>query len=353
MIKRISLLLIILSSIIYSNIGYSQIRLEIVIQSKISDEIRVFYKTENIKSYNKDNSIAKTLFSEDTKSSLVFNLPIDKIDEFRIDFGLQPNQFKIYSIRLEDNSFETSWIGQEVINGFIPNSNIKILESSDNFSFESTPINGKFDPNMVINTNGINKIKLEVYNSDIIKRSSIKVVMNNEIGMKNYIWYVPMRYKEENYYLLPYRVLFFNNKGSKADTTEINLYSEDYISAFCLDFGRQDSSSLYLMNISFNDNFRSFNWNHKILNEKLRRNEFVEIVPTNIGLNIIFKGYLNNVGPRLYYEFDMNKLANIQNSIHFRLGESIYYINIYILMIIFFSFLAFLVNKKITALIKV
>lgn len=345
--KKFIFSLALLYLVFSTSILNAQFSLEIIIKSKLPVNIQIFYLPEKEKNFKKKNSITLPILSGEVWDTLTFIFQVKYVEKLRIDFGLSQNKFEIKKIILSHKDMVSHWGSEDIISGFIANSNMKSVRSTNLYSFTTMQYNGRFDPNMVLNKNGKNKIffDLNERHGKII-RSEIKVVAKSSFDIFAFLWVVPQALEKEHYYLLPNRSSFNITKSSSFDTVTINLYTDGFISAFSLDFAKNNSKTVLIKSIEYKDRIRHREWDAALIDKEFILNNKINKKLSN---NVIELNLLENqkyVGPRIEYRFDMLKLSYLMNSIEINIGKHTFNLNLYIPIFILVCMILFLFNRK-------
>lgn len=347
MYKNIIFSLTLLYLLFSSNFLIAQYSLEIIIQSKLPDNIQVFYLPRGNKTFSRENSFSLPIHGSEIIDTLNFSIPVKSIEGLRIDFGLIKNEFKIKQILLSNNTRKSYWPAEYIINSFIANSNMNIVRvNKGGYSFTTNYYKGRFDPNMVLNKNGKNKISFDFNKGQkMIIKNEFLITAKSPYELLAFLWIVPQSLEKENYYLLPNRSSFMINKTDSIDSIRVNLYTVGFISAFSLDFGKNYSKSIFINSIEFKDKFRHKSWDAARINQEFifNTNIIKTLFLNTIKLNMV--GYQKYVGPRIEFRFDMLKLTYYRNSFEINIGGKIFFINIFILLLISSFVLLYFFNK--------
>lgn len=115
------LVLIVIMTLLPKHLFYytDNIKLSINVKNKTNIEYQVFYthKDGNQK-FNEQDSIKKEVKGNDEFRSISFELPVDNIVSFRIDFGIKPKEVLLKSIDIKDHNTEKIYSTFDILEGF-------------------------------------------------------------------------------------------------------------------------------------------------------------------------------------------------------------------------------------------
>jgi lipopolysaccharide transport system permease protein/teichoic acid transport system permease protein len=95
------------------------INLSINVKNKTDIEYQLFYThKDGSQEFNEHDSIKKIIKGKDEFQSVNFELPVDNIISFRIDFGIKPEEILLKSIDIKKNNTEKIYSPFEILKGF-------------------------------------------------------------------------------------------------------------------------------------------------------------------------------------------------------------------------------------------
>lgn len=336
-------LVFLLSLISLPLIAEDSIQLRMIIRASHTDEIQIFYSNQH-DAFKGENSWKYVLTKPGGIDTISVSIPFHIDDQLRIDFGKRQGvQFEIFEVYLKGGEGYVIWNTNSIVSDFIFNSNIiDKRNNGESVVFKTLQHNNKFDPNMILNLNGINRVKSLVYNDLDIVRTDFSFEIRGNKSKQCQLRYYTEKYIREK--IFPFRNQVSIWIDPEPRIIDINVYSKDNLLGYYFDLGKDPEFEIQIRKISFLDNLRSEIWKaENILDDFVFGTSIVTNISNDDLTLSIDSRYL--MDDRVLYYFDYNELLSSRNSIILNIGRLRIPLNISAILICITSILLFFVNK--------